>query len=68
MAHVVVTPPAAPKDDTRAVLVPEPRGFGWGTLVRYVALALGAVVFLFPFYYMLVGSFQAKSDTSIGGA
>ena len=29
---------------------------------------LGAVVFLFPFYYMLVGSFQAKSDTSVGGA
>jgi len=26
------------------------------------------VVFLFPFYYMLVGSLQAKSDTSIGGA
>ena len=68
MAHVVVTPPAAPKDDTRAVPVPEPRGFGWGTLVRYVVLALGAVVFLFPFYYMLVGSFQKKSDTSIGGA
>ena len=26
------------------------------------------MVFLFPFYYMLVGSFQAKSDTSIAGA
>ena len=32
------------------------------------ALFLGAFVFLFPFYYMLVGSLQAKSDTSIGGA
>ena len=68
MAHVVVTPPAAPVDDTRAVPVPEPRGFGWGPLVRYVVLALGAGVFLFPFYYMFVGSFQKVSDTSIGGA
>jgi multiple sugar transport system permease protein len=31
-------------------------------------LVLGAMVFLFPFYYMLVGSLQAESDTSVGGA
>jgi multiple sugar transport system permease protein len=69
MAHAVVTGQAAPEDEvSRVVPVPEPRGFSWGTVVRYVVLALGAVVFLFPFYYMLVGSFQAKSDTSIGGA
>jgi len=35
---------------------------------RFALLALGALVFLFPFYYMLVGSLQAKSDTSLGGA
>jgi multiple sugar transport system permease protein len=68
MAHVVVTGPAAPEEVTRLVPVPEPRGFSLGTVARYVVLALGAVVFLFPFYYMLVGSLQAKSDTSIGGA
>jgi multiple sugar transport system permease protein len=36
--------------------------------LRIVALALGAVVFLFPFYYMLVGSLQSEPDTSLEGA
>jgi multiple sugar transport system permease protein len=31
-------------------------------------LALGGVVFLFPFYYMVVGSLQAHPDTSVKGA
>ncbi len=35
----------------------------WST----TALFLGALVFLFPFYYMVIGSFQEKPDTSIGG-
>ena len=68
MAHTVVTGQTAPEEVTPVVPGPEPRGFSLGTLARYVVLALGAFVFLFPFYYMLVGSFQAKSDTSIGGA
>jgi multiple sugar transport system permease protein len=34
---------------------------------RTVALAIGAIIFLFPFYYMVIGSLQAKRDTSIGG-
>ena len=33
-----------------------------------LALLAGAAVFLFPFYYMIVGSLQAKPDTSIKGA
>ena len=32
------------------------------------ALFIGALVFLFPFYYMVVGSFQKKPDTSVAGA
>ena len=36
--------------------------------LRIVVLVLGAVVFLFPFYYMLVGSLQSKPDTSLKGA
>jgi multiple sugar transport system permease protein len=36
----------------------------WSTL----ALFAGALVFLFPFYYMLVGSLQRKPDTSLRGA
>jgi multiple sugar transport system permease protein len=35
---------------------------------RTVALFIGALVFLFPFYYMVIGSLQAKPDTSIAGA
>ena len=35
--------------------------------LSFTALLLGALVFLFPFYYMLVGSFKAKSDTSLSG-
>ncbi len=31
-------------------------------------LVLGALVFLFPFYYMVVGSLQAEPDTSLRGA
>ena len=38
------------------------------TWPRMVALVLGAVFFLFPFYYMLIGSLQEKPDTSIAGA
>ena len=56
------TPPAA------VTPVPEGRRFDLPYLARFALLALGAVIFLFPFYYMLVGSFQAESDTSVGGA
>ncbi len=35
---------------------------------RVVLLVLGAVVFLFPFYYMLIGSLQSEPDTSLAGA
>lgn len=35
---------------------------------RYLALSLGAGLFVFPFYYMLVGSLQEDPDTSVGGA
>ena len=37
----------------------------WG---RIVGLSLGAIAFPFPFYYMIVGSLQQRSDTSLGGA
>jgi len=41
------------------------RGRTWP---RTVVLVLGAIAFLFPFYYMVIGSLQAKPDTSITGA
>ena len=38
------------------------------TTLRGVVLALGALAFLFPFYYMVVGSLQTNPDPSIAGA
>jgi multiple sugar transport system permease protein len=35
---------------------------------RILVLTLGALVFLFPFYYMLIGSLQTNPDTSLAGA
>jgi multiple sugar transport system permease protein len=36
--------------------------------LRILALAVGALIFLFPFYYMLIGSLQAEPDTTPAGA
>ena len=36
--------------------------------IRLIALVVGALAFLFPFYYMLIGSLQAEPDTSPKGA
>lgn len=36
--------------------------------LRGVVLVIGAIVFLFPFYYMLIGSLQTNPDTTIAGA
>ena len=42
-----------------------PRSRSW---LRVIVLVLGAVIFLFPFYYMLIGSLQSEPDTSVAGA
>ncbi len=34
---------------------------------RMVLLVVGAVIFLFPFYYMVVSSLQTERDTGLGG-
>jgi multiple sugar transport system permease protein len=50
---------------------PKPRRDGkrrLGSIATTVVLALGALLFLFPFYYMVVGSLQREPDTSVGGA
>jgi multiple sugar transport system permease protein len=41
-----------------------PRPSWW----RITLLVIAAMVFLFPFYYMIVGSLQRKQDTSLSGA
>ena len=43
---------------------------GWTrtqSVIRGIVLAVGAVAFLFPFYYMIIGSLQKKPDQTIGG-
>jgi ABC-type glycerol-3-phosphate transport system permease component len=37
-------------------------------ILRGVVLALGALVFLFPFYYMVIGSLQRTPDATVAGA
>jgi multiple sugar transport system permease protein len=55
-------------DHTPAEPAPHAGRTAFGSVLRMVMLVLGAVVFLFPFYYMLVQSLQDESDTSVGGA
>jgi multiple sugar transport system permease protein len=37
-------------------------------ILRGVVLALGALAFLFPFYYMIIGSLQTEPDATLSGA
>jgi multiple sugar transport system permease protein len=37
-------------------------------VLRGIVLTIGALVFLFPFYYMIIGSLQTSPDTTIAGA
>ena len=37
-------------------------------VLRGVVLAIGAIVFLFPFYYMVIGSLQTEPDPTVAGA
>lgn len=42
---------------------------GRGTrIARWIVLAAGALVFLFPFYYMVIGSLQTEPDPTPAGA
>jgi multiple sugar transport system permease protein len=43
-------------------------GARWPNVLRNAVLFAGALMFLFPFYYMLIGSLQAEPDTSVAGA
>jgi ABC-type glycerol-3-phosphate transport system permease component len=46
-----------------------PRRLSRGQAVlQGIVLAIGAIAFLFPFYYMVIGSLQAAPDTTIAGA
>lgn len=60
-------PPDAMADLAEPAIAPseEPSEGSW---LRYTLLGLGALIFLFPFYYMVVGSLQTEADKSVRGA
>ncbi|WP_299170004.1 carbohydrate ABC transporter permease [uncultured Arthrobacter sp.] len=60
------TPAGAPAPPPRTSR--RKKGKGGLKPLSFILLALGAFVFLFPFYYMLIGSLQTEPDTSITGA
>ncbi len=65
MTSTTVQPPAvAPADEPRQLRA-APRERHW---VRLALLIIGALAFLFPFYYMIVGSLQREPDTGPSGA
>ncbi len=41
---------------------------GAGRITTYVLLIIGAFAFLFPFYYMVIGSLQKAPNTTVAGA
>ncbi len=66
---VGTTPPVLKKTSRRRRDVGSARSLTRGqAILQGTVLAIGAIAFLFPFYYMLVGSLQATPDTTVGGA
>ena len=63
----MATTDAAPRATTETAREPA-RHRSVGLALGMVALVLGALVFLFPFYYMVIGAFQREPRTDIGGA
>ena len=61
-APEVTEVPAAAPDDIPEIEPRVPRSW-W----RLILLLFGALVFLFPFYYMIVGSLQKTANTSLSG-
>jgi multiple sugar transport system permease protein len=61
-APEVTAAPAAASDDVPEIEPRVPRSW-W----RLIVLLFGALLFLFPFYYMIVGSLQKTPNTSLSG-
>jgi multiple sugar transport system permease protein len=62
------TLPAATTADAAPTVTAQARPPGQAHLRwRIIVLAIGAIFFLFPFYYMIIGSLQQKKDTSLKG-
>jgi len=62
-------PVPAPKKRRRKVDLSSPRSLSRGQAVlQGIVLTIGALAFLFPFYYMVVGSLQTSPNTTVAGA
>jgi multiple sugar transport system permease protein len=61
-------PQSAPAATERAVAVNPPTRRSRRRLLPLLGLAAGALVFLFPFYYMVIGALQREPNTDISGA
>jgi len=61
-APEVTSAVTAGSDDVPGIEPRVPRAW-W----RLILLLFGALVFIFPFYYMIVGSLQKTANTSLGG-
>ncbi|MET9125519.1 carbohydrate ABC transporter permease [Streptomyces sp. NPDC004528] len=64
--HTRTTP--APPAAARETPGPATRGARTGRILQLTALSLGAVAFLFPFYYMVVGSLKKTTTGDVSGA
>jgi multiple sugar transport system permease protein len=62
-------PAPAQKKRRRKADLSSPRSLSRGqAVVQGIVLTIGALAFLFPFYYMVVGSLQASPNTTLAGA
>ena len=67
-AGLARTDPAAPTKKVRS-RARQVDGMSRGqNILRYFVLFIGARVFLFPFYYMVIGSLQTTPDPTVAGA
>jgi multiple sugar transport system permease protein len=67
-ATPAVTERARARPADRAAEARRSRGWDWRRSVALLALLLGALVYLFPFYYMVVGALQREPRTDVAGA
>ena len=63
-----ITQPQPPAVQERATPIAPPTRRSRRRLLPLLGLALGALVFLFPFYYMIVGALQREPNSDVSGA
>jgi len=68
MAGSIVAPPPTELGDDAAPPATGRPGGRKTKWIRLVLLAVGALAFLFPFYYMIIGSLQRDPNTDLSGA